>query len=128
MPEEIAQVLLELWDRPGTLIVVSSDLSHYQDYETARRLDAATAVAIEHGDWPVWAPIGGSRALAGLLLETGRRWPEDPATLVVQLRRHGRLPRPGRGIRSLDVRADGGVNCQHFHVRFTPESGHVRCN
>ena len=30
-----------------TLIVVSSDLSHYCDYETARRLDAATTRAIE---------------------------------------------------------------------------------
>ena len=74
-PEEIAQVLLELWDRPGTLIVVSSDLSHYHDYETARRLDAATAAAIEHGDWASLGPhrACGSRALAGLLLETGRR-------------------------------------------------------
>ena len=70
-PEEIAQVLLELWDRPGTLIVVSSDLSHYHDYETARRLDAATAAAIEHGDWASLGPhrACGSRALAGLLLE-----------------------------------------------------------
>ena len=56
-PEEIAQVLLQLWDRPGTLIVVSSDLSHYHDYETARRLDAATAAAIEHGDWASLGPI-----------------------------------------------------------------------
>jgi AmmeMemoRadiSam system protein B len=30
-----------------TLIVVSSDLSHYHDYDTARRMDAATSRAIE---------------------------------------------------------------------------------
>jgi AmmeMemoRadiSam system protein B len=74
-PEEIAQVLLQLWDRPGTLIVVSSDLSHYHNYETAQRLDAATAAAIEHGDWASLGPhqACGSRAVAGLLLETGRR-------------------------------------------------------
>jgi MEMO1 family protein len=74
-PKEIAQVLLQLWDRPGTLIVVSSDLSHYHDYETARRLDAATAAAIEHGDWASLGPhqACGSQAIAGLLLETGRR-------------------------------------------------------
>jgi hypothetical protein len=30
-----------------TLLVVSSDLSHYYDVETARRLDAATIDAIE---------------------------------------------------------------------------------
>ena len=68
-PKEIAQVLLQLWDNPGTLVVVSSDLSHYHDYETARRLDAATAVAIEHGDWATLGPhqACGSRAIAGLL-------------------------------------------------------------
>jgi MEMO1 family protein len=74
-PKEIAQVLLQLWDSPGTLIVVSTDLSHYHDYETARRLDAATAAAIEHGDWASLGPhqACGSPAIAGLLLETGRR-------------------------------------------------------
>ena len=45
--EDIAQVLDTLWDGPETLIVVSSDLSHFRDYETARRLDAATSMAIE---------------------------------------------------------------------------------
>ena len=74
-PKEIAHVLLKLWDRPGTLVVVSSDLSHYHDYETARHLDAATAAVIERGDWANLGPhqACGSRALAGLLLETGRR-------------------------------------------------------
>jgi AmmeMemoRadiSam system protein B len=32
---------------PDSLIVVSSDLSHYYDYETAQQLDAATSQAIE---------------------------------------------------------------------------------
>ena len=84
-PKEVAQVLRQLWDRPGTLIVVSSDLSHYHDYETARRLDAATAAAIEHGDWAslefpsgLWEP-GCSWSAAG----NGSPWPEEPATLVV---------------------------------------------
>ncbi|MBK1701897.1 AmmeMemoRadiSam system protein B [Thiococcus pfennigii] len=46
-PEEVAEVLELLWGGPETLIVVSSDLSHYHDYGTARRLDAATSHAIE---------------------------------------------------------------------------------
>ena len=46
-PAEVAQVLETLWGGPETLIVVSSDLSHYHDYETARRLDSATSRAIE---------------------------------------------------------------------------------
>ena len=36
-----------LWGGAETLIVVSSDLSHYYDYTTASRLDRATANAIE---------------------------------------------------------------------------------
>ena len=55
--------------------MVSSDLSHYHDYETAQRLDATTAAAIERGDWASLGPhqACGSQAVAGLLLETGRR-------------------------------------------------------
>ncbi len=46
-PAEVDQVIEALWDGPETLVVVSSDLSHYLDYETARRLDAQTSRAIE---------------------------------------------------------------------------------
>jgi len=46
-PEEVGEVLEMLWDGPETLIVISSDLSHYHDYDTARRMDQATARAIE---------------------------------------------------------------------------------
>ena len=45
--EEVGQVLEALWGEEETLVVVSSDLSHYHDYETARRLDMATTRAIE---------------------------------------------------------------------------------
>lgn len=44
---EVAEVLELLWGGEETLVVVSSDLSHYHDYGTARRLDAATTRAIE---------------------------------------------------------------------------------
>ncbi|MBN2491809.1 MAG: AmmeMemoRadiSam system protein B [Planctomycetes bacterium] len=46
-PAETARVLDLVWGGPETLIVVSSDLSHYRDDETARRLDRTTADAIE---------------------------------------------------------------------------------
>ena len=46
-PEEIAQVLDLVRGGPETCIVVSSDLSHYLDIDTARQLDAVTAEAIE---------------------------------------------------------------------------------
>lgn len=46
-PESVAEVLDLLWGGPETLILVSSDLTHYLDYRTARRIDAATSEAIE---------------------------------------------------------------------------------
>lgn len=46
-PEEVCQVIESLWQDEETLIVVSSDLSHYHDYETARQLDQETSRAIE---------------------------------------------------------------------------------
>lgn len=46
-PNEVAEVLDLVWGGPETLILISSDLSHYQDYETARVLDQRTTAAIE---------------------------------------------------------------------------------
>ena len=46
-PEQVDEVIERLWGGEETLIVVSSDLSHFYDYETARDLDAATTRAIE---------------------------------------------------------------------------------
>jgi AmmeMemoRadiSam system protein B len=73
-PKQVAEALRRLWT-PETLIVVSSDLSHYHDDATARRLDAATAAAIERGDWTGLGPRDacGFLAVAGLLIEAGRR-------------------------------------------------------
>jgi len=45
--EEVAQVIAYLWGGVETLIVVSSDLSHYLDYEHAVAMDAETTRAIE---------------------------------------------------------------------------------
>jgi AmmeMemoRadiSam system protein B/AmmeMemoRadiSam system protein A len=48
-PGEVAEVLANLWGSEETLIVISSDLSHYLDYETCRTLDAKTSQAIMAG-------------------------------------------------------------------------------
>jgi len=45
-PDEVVDVLERVWGGPETLIVVSSDLSHYLPYETARRVDAATLAQV----------------------------------------------------------------------------------
>lgn len=44
---EMAAVFERLWGGPETLLAVSSDLSHYYDYETAKRMDRETSHAIE---------------------------------------------------------------------------------
>ena len=46
-PAEVAEVLETLWGGPETLIVISSDLSHYHDYANAKRMDRRTSDAIE---------------------------------------------------------------------------------
>jgi len=45
--ERVADVLDILWGGPETLIVISSDLSHYLSYDRARAIDGATRQAIE---------------------------------------------------------------------------------
>lgn len=49
-PEEVSDVLDSLWGGPETLIVISSDLSHYRSYEKATEKDRFTAQAIEDLD------------------------------------------------------------------------------
>jgi MEMO1 family protein len=74
-PEEVAQVLDRLWDGPETLLVISSDLSHYEPYERARAHDAATAAAIERLELADLGPRDacGWLRVAGLLIEAARR-------------------------------------------------------
>jgi AmmeMemoRadiSam system protein B len=74
-PEDVAAVLAQLWGGEENAIVVSSDLSHYHDADTARRRDAATADVIEHGDGSKIGPDDacGFLPIAGLLLETRAR-------------------------------------------------------
>jgi hypothetical protein len=45
-PGEVVDVIELLWGGPETLIVVSSDLSHYHRYAEARQIDRATADAV----------------------------------------------------------------------------------
>ena len=49
-PDDVADVLEAVWGGPETLIVISSDLSHFEDYETARGMDKTTCRAIENLD------------------------------------------------------------------------------
>jgi hypothetical protein len=46
---EVAEVIEALWGGDETLVVVSSDLSHYHPYDEARAIDQATVTAILDG-------------------------------------------------------------------------------
>jgi AmmeMemoRadiSam system protein B len=86
--EEVAEVIDTLWGGDETVVLVSSDLSHYNHYETARRLDQRTAQAIEElrpEELGREDACGGS-ALKGLLLAARRR---GLAATTVDLRNSG---------------------------------------
>lgn len=74
-PEEVAEVLDLVWGGPETLIVVSSDLSHYHDYATARDLDTRTSRAIEEGRIGAirYDDACGRNPVQGLLYAAGQR-------------------------------------------------------
>lgn len=74
-PEEVAEVLELLWGGDETLIVISSDLSHYHDYATARAIDARTAANITHLRLEAIGPgdACGCMPLHGLLAIARRR-------------------------------------------------------
>ena len=68
-PDQTAALLAPYWDAQDSLIVTSTDLSHFLDYASAQARDTATREKILDGDF---AHIGGEdacgfRALGGLL-------------------------------------------------------------
>ncbi len=72
--EDVAGLLSGLWEADGSIVLVSTDLSHYRDRETARRLDRRTADAVLAADPAAIGPEDacGAFALRGAL-ETARR-------------------------------------------------------
>jgi MEMO1 family protein len=73
-PEHVAAALAEVWGDAGTLILVSSDLSHYHPYEQARQIDAATSASILRRE----PTLGGEQAcgsvgINGLMYLAGQR-------------------------------------------------------
>ncbi len=74
-PGQVEGVIDFLWGDESTLIVISSDLSHFHDYSTAKIMDGRTASAIEHlqaqglsGEYAC-----GYLPLSGMLLAARRR-------------------------------------------------------
>jgi AmmeMemoRadiSam system protein B len=86
--ETAADVLDALFGGPETLVVVSTDLSHYRDYETASALDRATSAAIV-ACRPADVGLTGACGVFALrgLLESARR--HDLSVQLVDLRNSG---------------------------------------
>lgn len=74
-PAEVAEVVEFLWDLPGTLVVVSTDLSHYLPAAQARSVDTRTSGLIVAEDVEGLDPdmACGYHPLSGLLLAARRR-------------------------------------------------------
>ncbi|MCH9769588.1 MAG: AmmeMemoRadiSam system protein B, partial [Gammaproteobacteria bacterium] len=68
-PENVARLLNKVWGDASTLIVISTDMSHYHPYNDANKIDKATAQAIVDLNLDLVQPdkACGSRPLKGLL-------------------------------------------------------------
>src|SRR5881394_546156 len=69
--DEVAEVIERLWGGPETLVVISTDLSHYHPYAEARAIDGATlgrigsfATDVHHEEACGATPLNGFLALA----------------------------------------------------------------
>lgn len=87
-PDQVAEALDLIWGGPETLIVISTDLSHYLDYDSAQALDQKTCKAIERLDYEA---IGDTQACG--------RMPVKGLLSVAK--------RKGLNIRTLDLRNSG---------------------
>lgn len=73
-PEEVSAVIDELCVDPSTLLVVSSDLSHYLPYARARAVDEATVAQMLRLEGPLsHEQACGATPVNGLLLNARRR-------------------------------------------------------
>ncbi len=86
--EEVSAFLDRVWGEDETLIVISSDLSHYHDYETAKRIDGQTCQQIEalNNDWIVPDQACGARGINALLHVARKR---DLRATTIDLKNSG---------------------------------------
>jgi len=109
--EEVAEVLETVWGGEETLIVISSDLSHYLPYATAQRVDNDTAQSILE----LRQPIAHDHACGGTPI----------SGLIVAAQRHRLAPH------LLDLRNSGDTAGSHTQVvgyasfAFTGEKSNV---
>lgn len=109
--EAVAEVLEALWGGPETLVVVSSDLSHYLPYDRAQAMDRRTCDSISDLD-----PLASHEQACGATAVNG---------LLLAARRHRLTPH------LLDLRNSGDTAGDRNHVvgyaafAFTQEGARV---
>lgn len=110
-PAEVAQVLEVLWGGPETLIVISSDLSHYLPYRTAQTVDQDTVQSIlQLDDTLTHEQACGGTPVNGLLLAA---------------KRHGLQPHLLGLCNSGDTAGDKNRVVGYAAFAFTQEAHHV---
>lgn len=68
-PPQVAAVLRHCWGGDETLIVISSDLSHYHPYAEAQQIDSHTSEMIQSFHYPIHGEQAcGCRAINGLMV------------------------------------------------------------
>jgi AmmeMemoRadiSam system protein B len=109
--EEVSEVLEAVWGGDETLIVISSDLSHYLPYATAQRVDQATVQSI----LKLRQPIAHDQACGGTPI----------SGLIIAAQKHHLIPH------LLDLRNSGDTAGSHAQVvgyasfAFTEEKSNV---
>jgi len=74
-PAEVAEIVELLWERPGTLVLISTDLSHYLPAAEACEVDGRTCGIVTAGEVDQLEPqmACGQKPLAGLMLAARHR-------------------------------------------------------
>jgi hypothetical protein len=108
---EVAEVLEHLWGGPETLIVISSDLSHFLPYSAARQIDQATTQDI----LALKATLTHEQACGGTPVNG----------LLLAARRHGLQPRLLAQCNSGDTAGDKQRVVGYASFAFSPEPCHA---
>jgi len=110
-PAEVAEVMELLWGGPETLLVISSDLSHFLPYRAAQQTDHQTAQAI--------------LALRGTLTHSQACGGTPINGLLLAARQHGLQPHLLGLCNSGDTAGDKERVVGYAALTFTQETGHA---
>ena len=113
-PQQVAQVLDRVWGGAETLIVISSDLSHYHAYHEAQRIDHATLAQIL-----ALEPLASFDQACGALPVNG---------LIACARRHGLTPHLIDARNSGDTAGDRARVVGYASIAFSPTEATERAD